>query len=237
VIVDCVQICHLLQDISQLAPERNHMQQPLAYCCEMNQTAVLLPYLVFCIVMTGTPGPNNAMALTSGARVGVWRSMPLVSGIAVGVALQLTAIGLGLGAAFRAAPLLHDILRLGGSAYLLWLAFKIARSGPLEADGGGRAPVGFVGAAAFQWINPKAWAITTSAVATYVPAGDYASNIGIAAALLALVAIPCVSVWAAAGMALRRLLADPRYARAFNVAVALVLVATTLPMLFDEAAL
>ena len=200
----------------------------------MTQSIVLIPYLLFCVLMTGTPGPNNAMALTSGVKVGFWRSMPLVSGIAVGVGLQLIAIGLGLGAAFEAFPALHNLLRIGGSIYLLWLALKIARSGPIRLDGSNRPPVGFVGATAFQWINPKAWAITTSAVAAYVPAVDYMLNVTIAATIMALVAMPCVSIWAAVGTALRRFLMQPHYARAFNTAVALLLVAITVPMLVSD---
>lgn len=196
----------------------------------MTETAVLFPYLVFCALMTGTPGPNNAMALTAGVKVGFWRSMPLVSGIAAGVAFQLVAIGLGLGAAFEAFPALHGLLRIGGAAYLLWLALKIARSGPIRPDGSDRPPVGFFGAAAFQWINPKAWAITTSAVAAYVPAADYALNVAIAAVVMALVSVPCVSAWAAGGTVLRRFLAQPRYAHAFNITVALLLVITTVPI-------
>lgn len=198
----------------------------------MSQTAVLVPFLVFCVLMTGTPGPNNAMALTSGARVGFRRSMPLVGGIAMGVALQLAAVGVGLGTAFRVFPVLHEIMRFGGSAYLLWLAFRIARSGPLRLDGGERPPLGFVGAVAFQWVNPKAWAITTSAAATYVPPQHYMLNIAVAAMVIATVAFPCVSAWVAGGTVLRRFLTHPLHARLFNASVALLLLATTLAMLF-----
>lgn len=201
----------------------------------MTEPAVLLPYLVFCVLMTGTPGPNNAMAVTSGVRVGFGRTLPLVAGIAVGVALQLMAIGMGLGAVFEAVPQSHDLMRVAGALYLLWLAVKIARSGPIRSDADDRPPVGFAGAAAFQWINPKAWAITTSAVATYVPSVDYAFNVAVAAMIVALVAIPCVSAWAVGGVFLRRFLVRPGYARAFNVAAALLLMAAIVPMLFGEA--
>ncbi|WP_404400333.1 LysE family translocator [Pelagibacterium halotolerans] len=199
----------------------------------MTDLATLLPYLAFCIVMTGTPGPNNTMALASGVRVGLLRSMPLVAGIAVGVALQLMAVGLGLGAIFEAIPALHDVLRVGGALYLLWLAYKIARSGPVRPATEDRPPVGFAGAAAFQWINPKAWAITTSAAAAYVPTGNYLANVGVAAIVIALVAIPCVSAWAAGGTVLRRFLVQPTYARAFNVVAALLLVTAIGPIVMS----
>jgi threonine/homoserine/homoserine lactone efflux protein len=93
---------------------------------------------------------------------------------------------------------------------------------------------GVLSAAAFQWINPKAWALTTSAVAAYVPVADYTFNIAVAAILMALIAVPCVAVWAAGGTILRPLLMEPRHARAFNVVVALLLVSTTISIMIGE---
>jgi threonine/homoserine/homoserine lactone efflux protein len=208
--------------------------QSTAIVAGMTETAVLVPYLVFCVLMTGTPGPNNTMALAAGVKVGFWRSLPLVCGIAIGVGVQLIAIGLGLGAALAAFPTLHNLLRIGGAMYLLWLALKIARSGPIRSDNSDRPPIGFLSAAAFQWINPKAWALTTSAVAAYVPAADYTFNIAVAAILMALIAVPCVAVWAAGGTVLRPLLMESRYARAFNVVVALLLVSTTISIMIGD---
>lgn len=199
----------------------------------MTDPVVLAPFLVFAFLMTVTPGPNNAMALASGVRVGLTRSFPLIGGIAVGVALQLLAVGLGLGALFSAYPITHEILRIGGSLYLVWLAWKIARSGPI-AEGGEGSRIGFLGAAAFQWINPKAWAITVSAAAAYIPSSGYLLNIIIAATLLALVALPSVAVWAAAGGLLRKVLTRPGYARIFNLSIALLLLASTVPILFGK---
>lgn len=202
----------------------------------MFDPAVLLPFLLFCVVLTGTPGPNNMMALASGVRVGVRRSLPLVAGIAAGVALQLVAVGLGLGTLLEAFPALHEAMRLGGAAYLVWLAVKIARSGPIRPDADERPPLGFFGAMAFQWINPKAWAITTGAAATYLPAEGYAFNLAVAAAAMALISIPCVAVWSAGGAALRRFLVQPRYANAFNIAAALLLLAATVPIVLGATA-
>lgn len=197
----------------------------------MMNLSILLPYLVFCILMTGTPGPNNAMALASGVSVGYRRTFPLISGIAIGVGLQLFAVGLGLGAIFTTYPPLHTALKIAGSLYLLWLAWKIATSGPVRPDDSGRPPIGFFGGMAFQWVNPKAWAMTTGAIATYVPPEDYVLNVVIASAIIIPVGIVGVSAWAAGGTALRRLLVRPNWARAFNLTVALLLVATTVTML------
>ena len=197
----------------------------------MLDPAILLPFLMFGVLLTVTPGPNNTMALSSGVRVGLPASMPLVLGISVGVSLQLVAIGLGLGALFDAYPASHDVMRIVGALYLVWLAWRIAASGPISMDKAGRPPLGFLGGAAFQWINPKAWAITTSAAATYVPHEDYLRNVAIAALILAVIAVPCVTLWAAAGTLLRRVLEEPGRARIFNLTVAALLVATTIPML------
>jgi len=173
------------------------------------------------------------MALASGVRVGLTRSFPLIGGIAAGVAVQMLAIGFGLGKLFEAYPVTHEILRIGDSLYLIWLAWKIARSGPI-VEGAESSPIGFLGAAAFQWINPKAWAITVSAAATCIPSSDYLLNISIAAALLAFVAIPSVAVWAAAGRLLRNVLTRPTYARVFNLSVALLLDESTVPILLGN---
>lgn len=197
----------------------------------MFEIGTIIPYLLFCVIMTGTPGPNNMMALASGVRVGFWPSMPLVLGISIGVGLQLIAIGLGFGALLAAYPALHNLLRYGGMAYLIYLAIKIARSGPISSSQYDKPLLGFVGGIAFQWINPKAWAITTSAVATYLPTNVYLLNIGLAAVAISAIATLCVSVWAASGTVLRRFLAHPLYANLFNMVAALVLVATTISIM------
>ncbi|SDO58728.1 Threonine/homoserine/homoserine lactone efflux protein [Pseudomonas arsenicoxydans] len=195
----------------------------------MNDLAVLIPFLIFGIVMTGTPGPNNAMVLVSGARVGIWRTMPLVCGIALGIGLQLAVVGSGLGAVFEKIPGFHTVLSVSGAAYILWLAWKIATSGPLQINVEQRPPMGLLGGAAFQWINPKAWALSISAAATYVPAQNHILNLCIAAAILTALSVPCVGAWAVGGVAFRRILSHPTYALAFNSFMALVLVLATMP--------
>lgn len=195
----------------------------------MTSLAVLIPFVVFAIVMTGTPGPNNAMVLLSGARVGIARTLPLVSGISVGVGLQFALLGLGLGAFIDAVPGFKMVIAFIGTTYIFWLSWKIATSGPLAIESHDKPPMGALGGAAFQWINPKAWAVSISAAATYVPVEDYHANLSIAAVLLALVTFPCVGLWAFAGVTLRRALTRRRTALAFNVSMAIVLVLATLP--------
>lgn len=199
----------------------------------MTDLAVLLPFLLFCFMLTATPGPNNALVLASGAQVGVRRTLPLILGIAVGVGLQLAVLGLGLGVVFTALPGLHLLLSAMGLAYLLLLAWRIATSGPIRLDTEASAPLGLLGGAAFQWINPKAWTVSISAAATYIPVQNHSLNVMLAATLLALVSLPCVGIWALAGRALRNWLTDERRARWFNLAMAVTLLVATLPPLYQ----
>jgi len=183
----------------------------------MTDTSVLLSFLLFCMVMTGTPGPNNAMVLLAGARVGVWRAMPLVAGISVGVGLLLAALGLGLGTLLSAIPGFDVALRVVGAAYILRLAWKIASSGPLQVRDDDTAPMGFFGAAAFQWVNPKAWAMALGAVTTYAPEGGGWTIVPLLAGTFMLVGAPCSAAWAGFGQGLRPFLDRPAVLRTFNV--------------------
>lgn len=195
----------------------------------MATLGLFAPYLLFCLIMTGTPGPNNAMVLASGVRVGVRRSVPLVLGIAVGVGLHLAAVGLGVSAVIEAVPSLYLVLKAAGVLYLLYPAYKIATSGPVRTDASARPSLGSWGGVAFQWANPKSWAIGTSAVAAYVPTENYTQGVIVAAVILSTVAVFGVGIWAIFGNALRRFLINPRKALWFNVAMAVLLLASTIP--------
>jgi threonine/homoserine/homoserine lactone efflux protein len=195
--------------------------------------ALLLGFAVFAFVSSITPGPNNAMLLASGVNYGFRRTLPHMAGVNLGAAAMLLLVGLGLGEVFIAIPSLYDVLRYLGAAYLVWLAWKIAGSegsGPAEAGPGGR-PLTFWQAAAFQWVNPKAWILVVGAVTTYAPRNGFAANVTLLAVLLALINAPTLCVWAGFGTALRPWLARPGRLRAFNVTMALLLVASLLPML------
>lgn len=199
----------------------------------MIEFSTLSSFLLFCIIMSGTPGPNNAMAFVTGIQSGIRGSIPLVCGIAIGVGLQLLVVGFGLAEVFAVYPILHEILRIVGVAYLLWLAFRIARSKPRTFEDENSKPIGFLQGALFQWINPKAWITTTGAILTYVPATNYNANIAMAAVLLALVAVPCVGSWAACGSALRPAFNNPTRQQIFNVVAGLLLAASTIPILIS----
>lgn len=191
----------------------------------------MLAFAGFAFVASITPGPNNAMLLASGVNFGFRRTIPHIAGIAFGCVVMLVLVGFGLGEAFRAVPGLYTALRWVGAAYLLWLAWGIARSGPADERPAGASPFGFWPAAFFQWVNPKAWILVAGAVSTYAPPDGFAGSVAVLAVLLTLVNLPSTAIWAGFGAALRPVLADPRGMRVFNVAMALLLVLSLVPVI------
>ena len=194
----------------------------------------LFAFILFAFVTSVTPGPNNMMLLASGVNFGVRRSVPHMLGISLGFMLLVAAVGLGLGQLFERFPPLYTALRYGGAAYLLYLAWKIAGAGAPDAQGRARGkPFTFLQAAAFQWVNPKAWIMAIGAITTYTPQEGFLVNVLLIAALFALVNCPSVGLWTVAGRLLRRWLNRPRVLRAFNLGMALLLVASLYPILID----
>lgn len=191
--------------------------------------SLFLSYLLFCIVMTCTPGPNNTLVMLSGARFGIAKTFPLVFGIGFGVGVQLLAIGVGLNQVFLAFPQFQFILSLIGSAYIIWLAWKIASSGPLNIALEQKPSMGFLQGVLFQWINPKAWIISISTITTYFSFKSHLSDIINAALILMLVSILCAGIWAVGGIFLRKFLMKPIFALTFNVTMAIALLIAVLP--------
>ena len=191
-----------------------------------------LALLVYAFVTSITPGPNNFMLLASGVNFGFMRTIPHALGIGVGFLVLLLAIGFGLGALLVAFPALHLVLKLAGGAYLLYLAWRIAMSRSMGNGGDGKArPMTFLEAAAFQWVNPKAWVMAVSAMAIYTNPVDPFLSVFIVALAFAAVNLPSVSTWAGFGTALRGFLADPGRLKWFNIAMGLILAASLWPML------
>ena len=193
---------------------------------------LLIAFTVFATVMYFTPGPNNVMLLSSGLTYGFRRTMPHIAGITVGVAFMIGATGLGLGAIFIAWPVLQTILKYAGIAYLLYLATAIAMSGPaVSGQDNRRGPMTFWGAAMFQWINVKGWVMVIGSVTAYAAIASFPWNIVIQVALCLLLGVLACSAWALFGSALRPLLTSPGAVRAFNLAMALLLLASLYPVL------
>lgn len=196
---------------------------------------LLLGFALFALVTSITPGPNNTMLLASGVNFGFNRTIPHMLGITCGFFVLVLAVGFGLGAVFQTYPVLYNVLRFVGAAYLLYLAWKIAHSGPVSDTGEGQGkPISYLGAAAFQWVNPKAWIMAIGAISTYTPLQGYFSNVIVIAAVFALINLPSVGVWVVCGSLLRNVLRDRRWLRLFNWGMALLLVASLYPMLHES---
>jgi len=189
-----------------------------------------LPFATYSFVMWITPGPNNVMLTASGANFGLRRTLPHMLGICGGFALQMLAVCAGLGALFNRWPHLQEGLRWLGAAYLVYLGWRLLRPGAADARHAPR-PLTLLEAAAFQFLNPKAWVMTLTAATLFLP-----RELGPAAAagymLLwgVLIPAPCVLVWALFGTSLRAILARRRGRLAFNSAMALALAVTAIMM-------
>jgi threonine/homoserine/homoserine lactone efflux protein len=192
---------------------------------------IFLALVLFSIAMAFTPGPNNIMLAASGVNFGFARTVPHMAGVTLGFLALLAACGAGLGLVFAAVPALQLVLKIAGAAYMLRLAFKVATAHLNDAEGSAPArPFTFLQAAAFQWINPKALVASLSAIALYVRPGHAASDFPVMLAVLMLCTVGSVWTWTGFGVGLRRLLREPRHARIFNLAMALLLVASIVPM-------
>ncbi|MER0239464.1 LysE family translocator [Fulvimarina sp. MAC8] len=192
--------------------------------------AVLIALLGFTFAATITPGPNNLMLMASGANFGFRRTIPHMMGILIGFSVMIFLVGMGLMALFDAAPILNTVLKIVSVAYLLWLAWKIANASPPEKMDVESRPMTFLQAAAFQWVNPKAWAMGLSAITLYAPDRSLLS-VAIVAAAFALVCFPAISLWAWVGTVVRRWLSNARRLKIFNVTMALFLIASLYPVL------
>ena len=202
----------------------------------MNQD-VLIAASLFSFVSSITPGPNNMMMLASGVNFGFRRSVPHWLGICGGFTFMLCAVGLGLHTLLADHPALYDLMRYAGSAYLVWMAWRLATAtaAPIgqqeDAPESDVRPLGVLAAAAFQWVNPKAWVMAVTAMSAYLPARAQAIDVVVLALLFGVINLPCVACWAGGGAALRRFLQDPLRLRVFNISMALALLASLYPML------
>jgi threonine/homoserine/homoserine lactone efflux protein len=202
-------------------------------------TDQFLALSVFAAVSSGTPGPNNLMILTSGVNFGMKRSTPHLMGITLGFCFMIFCIGMGLQTMFVVMPQLETVLRYVGTAYLLWLAWKIANAGPISSGSGdakssGVKPMGFWAATAFQWVNPKAWFMAISAITTYASTagGSKLGQVLLVVLVFGAINLPLVACWGWFGSAMRQFLQDPKNLKIFNVTMAILLVASLYPIVY-----
>lgn len=192
--------------------------------------AILTALLGFALVMTATPGPNNLMLMAAGANFGFRRTVPHMLGISAGVTIMALMVGVGVIALFEAFPIMVTALKIISTAYMLWLAYKLATATSMGDKGVNAGPMTFLQAAAFQWVNPKAWAMCLAAVTIYAPDHSLVS-VAIIAGAFALVSLPCLSAWIWLGTVVRRWLSNLARLRAFNIVMAALLVASLYPVL------
>lgn len=194
------------------------------------QADTLLALFLFAFTTSITPGPNNMMLFASGVNFGFVRTIPHMLGIGAGFFLLLIAVGFGLGALLHSVPVVYTALKFAGGAYLIWIAWKIGTSRSLSEGKASAQPMTFIGAAAFQWVNPKAWVMAVSAMATYTSSESYLFSVLVVGVVFALVNVPSVSTWAGFGSALRQWLSEPSRLKWFNITMAVLLVISLWPM-------
>jgi threonine/homoserine/homoserine lactone efflux protein len=190
----------------------------------------IVPFMLFCLIATVTPGPNNMINLAQGMRLGFRRALPFAMGTGLGVGSLLFAVTMGLGAATAVSPRVDLIMRAATGLYLLYLAWRIATSAPI-GEGAPGVGLGFWSGIGFQWINPKTWASAMAMATTYLPPNPSRQGALLAAAIFCAIAWLTQPAWIGFGGALRRLLSDPGKARFINLSLAALLLASTLPFL------
>lgn len=194
---------------------------------------MFLNLVVLAAASAWTPGPNNAMVAASGALFGMRRTWPHVMGISLGYAALILIVALGLGELFRQSALLREALRWAGAALLLWVAWKVATAGGLGLTRGGARPMTFTEAAAFQWINPKGWAVAIAITAQYIVTDAALQSALVIAAVFVAAGIGSATTWAIAGREIAERLSGPAAQRRFNMVMGGLIAACVLLLFVD----
>ncbi len=194
----------------------------------------LVALIGFAFVMSISPGPSNLLLLASGVNFGFFKSLPLVLGISIGFLTMTFLIGLGLGEILQKSPTIYTVLRFLCAGYIFWLAWKIARSRSFGQDKerSMEKPVSFGQGALLQLLNPKAWAVALIVTVSYTNPDDYFFSLVLMILVFAIVNLPSISFWALSGQVLRRVLGEGKKIVIFNIAMAVLLVGSMLPVLF-----
>lgn len=192
---------------------------------------LILALMGYAVATSITPGPNNLMLMASGANFGLARTLPHMLGVSLGHGFMTFVLGLGLVQVFESFPTVRIVLTVLCSAYLLWLAWKIANAAPPKEGGEAGTPLTFLQAAAFQWVNPKAIFMSITAQTNYAPEGAGWTGALMVAGIFACMNLPSVGIWAWMGVQVKRFLGSGARLRAFNIAMALLLVASLVPIL------
>jgi threonine/homoserine/homoserine lactone efflux protein len=191
----------------------------------------LFGLILFALVSSITPGPNNLMLMASGANYGFRRTIPHILGVGVGFTVMVLLVGVGLMQIFDLFPVSYQILKVVSVVYLIYLAWKIATAAaPTDAKLRAGKPFTFIQAALFQWVNPKAWTMALTAISIYSPTQGLLA-VALVAGVFGIVNLPCVSLWTSLGLSLQRLLTSSARLRVFNAVMAVLLISSLYPVL------
>lgn len=187
---------------------------------------------MFAFVTSVTPGPNNMMLLASGVNFGVKRTLPHWLGVSLGHFVMLLLVGAGLESLLKAYPFVYDIMKVVGFIYVVYLAWGVARSGAPERHGEeATQPISFMGAAAFQWVNPKAWIMTIGYFSNYMPTDASLGFVVLTCMMFSAINFPSVGLWVALGAKLEHYLQQDKLRRIFNGTMAVLLIVSMVPVL------
>ncbi|MCP5088953.1 MAG: LysE family translocator, partial [Rhodobacteraceae bacterium] len=186
------------------------------------------------IAAAWTPGPNNALVASSGARFGLYRTLPHLVGIGIGFPFMVVCIALGLGQVFHQSAILRETLRIGGAVILLWMAWKIASSSGGDSKPKSERPFTFLEGAAFQWINPKGWVMAISVSAQFVSATAPFASAAIAALVFVVVGFGSATSWTLFGVGMQSWLQSSHRLKAFNISMAFLIVFSVLLIIVSD---
>lgn len=193
---------------------------------------MIISMAAFSFATAISPGPNNTVLLTLGGAGGFRGARPHLVGMVVGLSTMIAALGTGLGALFEAYPVVYQVLKWVGFAYILYMAWLIFRSGDPGSDPMKGVPIGVIRSTLFQWVNPKAWIVVATFVTAYVPTERGLWALVISGGVFIAGTMPGALVWALAGSVVRRFLRGPRSRQVFTTVMALALVGSMIPVLF-----
>ena len=194
---------------------------------------ILTALLLFTLVSSVTPGPNNLMLMTSGANFGFKRSLPHLLGVNLGFTFMVVLVGLGLTQIFDTYPISYNILKVLSVVYLLYLAFKIATADTTIASQRNKSkPMTFLQAVTFQWVNPKAWTMALTAISVYAPTRNLDAVLFVAL-IFGLVNLPSITMWTILGKNIRQFLTNAKRLKLFNYVMSSLLVLSLYPIFFS----
>jgi len=196
-------------------------------------TSLFIALIIFAFIAAYTPGPNNAVLLATGVNFGFRAAIPMILGVAIGFPFLILCVGLGLGRIFDVYPFLLTVIKVIGSIYMVWLAWKIATARPSENDSiVSSKPLNFIQGCGFQWVNPKAWIMGAYSLSAFTLPMQFKTGLFIVVGVYLFMGLTSAVTWAAFGVALKNLMNDPKWFRIINTGLAAALVLSLAPMLW-----